>query len=515
MTILAAIFLSLFLPLVILALQRTSIRRGFQWLLAVLGAFAIWLMILAARPQIPTMIELLNWQGSALAFGSPQFTLDSYSWFFAAAISTLMVAVLLTDATTSASIDPNAWAATMAFSGLGLVAIFAGNPLTLVLAWALIDLVEAWILLERVEGSPARERVVVAFSMRAAGNSMVVLAMLWAHYLGTPFSFAQVPAQVSVFLLLAAGFRLGILPPHQPFISEPPLRRSLGTVIRLAPVASSLVLLVRAAEAGAPAGWRLVLLILALASALMGGLAWLLAKSELDGRPYWILSAAALAFIAATVAAPQASLWWGLALLFGGGIVFLKLARNRRWLILFGLGFIGITALPFTPAWYATQVYSHLPWLAVVPTFLAHVILLAGFLRHALRVDSADEPLESWVQVIYPSGLALLPLTQIGIWLAAWSGNPAGAFTGVWWAGLLASGLAFLLWVWTRRKADLVSIELVSGSPMVMFDWLYRIFWRFYYFLTSLFDFMAHLLEGEGGVLWAILFFLMLTSIFF
>ncbi len=514
MTILAAIFLALFLPLVILALQRTSIRRGFQWFLAVLGAFAIWLMVLTARAQIPTTIELLNWQEIALAFGSPQFTIDSYSWFFAAALSTLLVAVLLTDATTSASIDPNAWAATMAFSGLGLIAIFAGNPLTLVLAWALIDLVEAWILLERVEGSPARERVVVAFSMRAAGNSTVVLAMLWAHYLGVPFSFAQAPAQVSGYLLLAAGFRLGILPPHQPFFTEPLLRRSLGTVTRLIPVASSLVLLARAAEAGAPAGWRLVLLILALASALWGSLAWLLATSELDGRPYWILGAAALAFIAALAAAPQASLWWGLALMFGGGILFLKLASNRRWLILFGLGFIGIAALPFTPAWYVTQVYSRLPWPAAALTFLAHVILLAGFIRHALRVDSVDETLESWVQVIYPSGLALLPLTQIGIWLAAWSGMPARAFTGAWWAGMLASGLAFLLWIWISRNPDLVSIELVSGSPTVVFDWVYRIFWRFYYFLTGLFDFVTHLLEGEGGVLWAILFFLMLTSIF-
>ena len=48
---------------------------------------------------------------------------------------------------------------------------------------------------------------------------------------------------------------------------------------------------------------------------------------------------------------------------------------------------------------------------------LAHVALLAGYIRHIFAPGDSLRGLERWVQGIYPFGLLMLVVTQ---WVAAW-----------------------------------------------------------------------------------------------
>ena len=299
MLILAAILITLLVPLVIGGVGSSRLRTGYLWVLAVFGSFAAWGLVFAARWQLPIFIPLINWQPDYLFKSSPVLLVDHISWPFAIAVITLPLAVLLTSITRENERDPKIWSFSMALSGLGLMAVVSGNPLTLLMAWAIIDIAEILVLFINLEESRARERVVIAFSVRVAGMFFMISAMLRASGMGAELTFENIPTEVVGYLFLAAGLRLGVLPPHQLFLQEPPMRRGLGTILRFVPVTTSLMLLVRAAQVELTGNWKSVILILATVFVISSALTWLRAKDELQGRPYWILGMGAFALVAA------------------------------------------------------------------------------------------------------------------------------------------------------------------------------------------------------------------------
>lgn len=515
--ILVPLLILLAASLVMLVIRLYRPRFAYFWLVAAWGVLLSWPSVLLARLRLPLELPLMDWQPAELFPLSPVLLMDRISWPFALSLATLVLAVILTDVARAAEADWRAWANSMTIAALGILAVLAGNPLTLLLAWAIIDLIELIILLGQVRQSRARNRVVVAFSARVAGILLVIWAGAVARASGSPLTFSSISPQISVYLLLAAGLRLGVLPLHMPFLQEVPLRRGLGTLLRLVPVAASLVMLVRSAAVGAPASLSPYLVFLAGLAALYGGLSWASANDELDGRPFWILGMAALSVAAAARAQPEASLAWGIALLLSGGLLFLSSARHRFLLPLSLLGLLGISALPFTPAWQGVRLYSP-PFSPILPIFLiAQALLMIGYLRHALQPGHSLAGMERWTWVIYPWGLALLPLAHFVI---SWWGQP-GLVEGSQifpslistWPALAILILAGLMVAWNLR-APLVPLKAINSlRQFFSFNWLYSLLWNGYHTLGRVFAFINLIFEGEGGILWTLLLLTLLLSL--
>jgi hypothetical protein len=409
------------------------------------------------------------------------------------------------------SAQPVAWASNLAIAGVSLLAILAGNPVSLALGLAALDMVEIAVLLRQESDSLSRERIVISFSVRATGNLLILWSILVGRSRGLELAWGQALPLANSYLLLAAGLRLGVLPLHLPFLQELPLRRGLGTMLRLAPAIASLTLVARAAETSVPRLWFPVLLGLAGLAALYGAVAWALAEDELAGRPFWVLGVSALAVMGALRGQPQASVAWGAALALPGGMLFLSSARRRRsWFVLAGIAFLGLSGLPFTPAWPAQDVFTGAfsGWL-ILP-LLAQGILLAGFVRHAWSGERPLETPEAWVQLVYPAGLgvALLSYVIIGWWPGL---EPA---RGTWWPVLVSLGLLGGAWAVRRRGVNIPQSWLRSLAGLFSFGWLYRLFWGLYRALSRLVGVFSRLLEGEGGVLWATLLLLVIVALF-
>ena len=549
MLALLAIFTLLLTPIVMVVLHRLRPRvDNYQWLIAILGNILAWPMVLLARLGMPTSVSLLKWQPASLFPTTPTLLLDDISWPFAFALASLSLSLMLTSVARLQAAQPASsgeapaspdqaptqpdwrpWAANLALTSLGLVAVLAGNPLTLLLAWAALDILEVLTLLVQLPGSQAREQVVIAFSARLAGIAMLLLGgiQIWAN--DEILTFSTVSPSSSLFLLLAAGLRLGVLPLHLPFKQELPIRRGLATILRLAPAAASLVLLARTATVGVASLYAPYLLALAALAAVYGAAAWAGAADELSGRPFWILSTASLAVVAAVRGLPEAALAWSLACLLAGGFIFSFSLRHRLLLPLAGLVLLSLTALPFTPTSPGAGIYQ---WSASAETgspvgqlalilalVLAHSLLLAGFARHALRPTTlAYQPplIERWIWLVYPAGLALLPLAFVSLgWTAAPSLSPRP-----WQGGLAACLLALLLWFLTRNAQRLPIGDRISAirrlGQLFSLNWLYRLLWGIFRQISRLLALVSRILEGEGGLLWAfvllVLFFAFLRQ---
>lgn len=510
MLILLPILVLLLSALGLTLLARFRPKFQYNWLVAAGGALLAWLLAWGLRLRLPSTISLPLWREQPLLLTAPGLLADGVSWSFAMALATLCLALVLTDVGRAAETSWMVWAGDLGISALGLLAVLAGNPVTLILFWVLVDVLEATLLMRQVEDAPTRQRVMLFFSTNMLGLMAVVWAMAAAMRGGLPLSFDTINPQTEVFLLVAAGLRMGILPLQVAFLQDVHQKRGQGTLLRLVPPATSLVLLVRTAYSGVPLVWKGVLLAFAALAGLYGAVAWARAKDEMEGRIYWIVALAGMSFAAALQSRPAASLAWGLGMLYAGSPLFLSTIKERRMLPIGVLAVFTLSGLPFSPTYVGLGMHTPFNFFSV---FLigAQVYLVYGYLEFMLRESEPLVGVERWVKLIYPLGLALPPATYLlaSGWLAPDLGTDAP--TPVWpliAAIVLAGGGYF-----SRGKVQAPRRVLDAAERFFSLGWLYTFLGGVYNALGRAVGFVTLLLEGEGGVLWALVLVALLISL--
>ena len=566
MLILLTIFLLLFVPLAMVLINLVRPRFSIQGFLAVISVLAGWIMVVLARGDIPQSVTLLVWKPDSFFPNSPTLLLDDTAWYFAIALMSLTLGLIIASIAQSGQSKesppvtaprvevievqglPNpptkpvvrvqaestghnanwrSWGGMLLLTSLGLVGVTAGNLLTLLLAWVAVDIIELVILMGQVLESGKRERIVLGFSARMAGVALVLLAGTSAWSQGISLSYDAVTQSTSIYLILAAGLRLGVVPLHLPLIQQIPLRRALGTVLRLVPVATSFILLVRVANTGFLGQASVFLLVFIALVGLYAAVLWLKATDELDGRPYWLLGTAALAMASAIMNQPLACLAWSLAGILSGGLVFSLSLRHRNLLALAILGVINFSALPFSPTWMGTRLYQYTTTIAtIVPPvlfyllsfvfILVHAFLLAGFIRHILRGiypagEGPRDHSERWVWFIFPTGLVFISVTHF---ISGFLFMPAFSEIAlpVWTLGFLTVTISVLILFFDHRFSQKFphiqqSVRASRINSILSLEWLYRIFWQIYRFMVRLISMLSSILEGDGGILWALVLF--------
>ena len=526
MLILLPVLLPTIASVAILIVQRFQPRFGTSYLLAVAAALANLGLVLSFHWNPPPALALANW----LPFpGMPAaiiFQLDTVSWPYAFAIASLAAAAILTASGRLALHSiPADWAGCLLVSGAAILAIMASSPLALALAWTIVDLIELMLILGTVNKPQMSLQAVLSFSARLAGTFFLIIAMYVSQSGGQTLILVDPPASSGIFLLIAAGLRLGVLPLHLPYTAEVPLRRGLGTLLRLASPASSLVVLGHLPGSVVPPEISPYLLIFAALAGLYGAAMWLSAENEINGRPYWMIALAGMCVASSIRGYPLGSLSWGTALILSGSVLFLYSARERLTIIPPLVSLLAFSGLPFTP--------TASGWSGLIippintPDFIfliSHFLLMAGFIRHVLKPADPLAPMERWIQVLYPAGLYLLGLAG---WLLAFIGWPQSLTVGNVWASSISVLLTLVFGFWYVRvrprmpegqleKSWLVIIgKRVTSVMAVIFrlDWLYISFGFLFRVFQSLFQVLTNLLEGEGGVLWVFVLLALLLSL--
>lgn len=534
MLILVPVVLLFVTAIGLLVLQWLRPGFGLAWLVAALATFVSWLFVMFLRLRIPDLLVIAQWSPTTLFNASPQFLLDRISWPYLFSLATLVFAVVLTaTARTQYNSNPYAWAGSLAMIALGMIAVLAGNPLTLMTAWVAIDILELVILLSSLNEVQIGRGAIIAFGSRIIGTMILAWVVITSQGVTgsfqTGFDLNQIPSQAGIYILLSVGLRMGVFPLHLPFSQEPRLRRGLGSVMRLVPIASSMVLLGRLFGNVVSPNWTPYLLGLAILAAIYCGIMWLISTDELLGRPYWLIGWASLSLICAINGNANLSIAWGIAAILPGGLLFLYSARDAHLRFLPILGLLCLTGLPFTPAasgWLGLVGGSFT--LVNLLVLAAHSLFLIGYARHAMRPADVMTKVERWTRVTYPVGLLSFIVGDVilGIW-----GWPGSRTIGIWWAGFLSTAiLGLVIYIYFRYyrtgekspvpKAIWVNlpIQVARAAPnylmkVLRLDWLYEIIsWTFQGF-SVLIGGVIGILEGDGGVLWAMVILILLLSL--
>jgi hypothetical protein len=284
-------------------------------------------------------------------------------------------------------------------------------------------------------------------------------------------------------------------------------------MLNLVPAAASLVLLNRTAFVVEPSPMVTMLLLFVGLTAIFAGAAWIYSTDEIQGASSWILGMASLSAAAAITAQPLASQAWGIGVLLSGGLIFFTSTLERRmsWLLI--LGFLGITALPFTPTWNGVLMYSSPFKLFMVIFVIAQALLMVGYIRHSLRPREGFSGVERWVELIYPLGLALLPLTHFlyGWWAFVGFEN---LLLSSWILGIIVLLITAFIMGFARYGSKVSFGRAAFFESIFSMQWLYNLIWVFFRAIDSVIQFLTTVLEGEGGLLWALLILVMLFLTF-
>lgn len=529
----------------IVALMQFRPSIGYAWVIGALGGLLAVGSAIFLRWRAPLQITIQQLSPFAGISSAPSFRLDSSSWPYVLSLTVLALAFILTDsARLETEARPLNWAAGLGLAALGLLTVMAANPVTLVLTWTAVDMVEFIMVISTPSGRRMGLQTITVFSVRVMGTLLVILAVLFARSQSTAFEMTPIPASLAIFMLLAAGLRLGVLPLNLPYTREVYIWRGLGNVMRMIGPASSLMVLGRMPAQVVPDAWKGLFLGLSALAALYGAAMWLSADQEVNGRSYWSIALAALAVASVIDGSPRGSIVWGAALILSGSVLFFFTSRRRQILYIPILGMLGLVGLPFTPAAPGVAGLASGPFSLFTLAFILTVVLLLwGYLRHALRPRDELYRLERWVHTVYPTGLMALVLGQ---WVIAGLGWTGSLGVGVWWASVtiaLVAGAgivaAFSLrgmfretalegeevaglqsatqrsvvatWRWVR-----IFVQRAGGVLANIFalNWLYRFIIWIYQMAHNLVQLLTTMLEGDGGILWSLVILALIISLF-
>lgn len=523
--ILILLLLPIAAALSIFALERLRPNFGLAWLIAFLAAVGNWGLLMALGWLNPAPYELADWLPFQVGLDDRLLLqVDAVSWPLAFGLAALLLAVILTaPVRLSKRSIPLAWASNLFITSMGLIGVLSGNLITLLLVWTLIDIVELIVMLRTVNEPRLNRQVVFAFAGRMSGTIVALAALVVNQDVVSTAAPSAFP-QANVLLLLAAGLRLGVLPLNLPYLQEIPMRRGVGTLLRMVSAATSVVLLARLTPIEVTAGWGGLLLFGSAVASLYAAAKWASAADELDGRPYWIISSAGLALISVINGNPFNSLAWSMMMILSGGVLFLYSARAKFSIALPLLAAAALSGLPFTPAAFGWPgiLDESFTIFDIVPV-LTVALLMVGIVRHALTPGDLLKDMQGWIRVAYLLGLFLLVGSA---WLVVLL-LPGKAFIiGPWPVSVAALLVAIVLvllglrWQtfgqWQPRLAWLAGLIRPVAKwldSIFRLHWLYALFNNFLLVVRRIVNVFSLILEGEGGVLWTLVLLALLLTL--
>jgi hypothetical protein len=491
------------LVLTLLALAGSNLQRGFRsnWLLALGGVSIALLSLLVLRFQLPLESGIAAWWAGDHIQYSATFVLDDRSWPLALMVCGLLVAALLGQVRDAISARWLSWAPGLVAAIASLLAALSGDLLTFAFTLAMLDIFIFVLLLNQLPTAAERQA-----ALNFAGLSalcFILLMMAWS----LSFYGSQL---VGILVFLAGSFRFGLWTPRLSLETRLTLRRDVSTLLRLAPMAALFALVSHSSAITSSLPHSLALGFLVVPTIYIAA-RWF---SGEDDDSSFELGFAALAVAASVSGAFYSALAFGLVALAGRAMLELAQRADRWRPIATMIGLILLAGFPFTAAQVSAAFYADAASPLVYIFLLPQALLLAGWARRGLRPLSSPLPPEPWMRSLEWIGLAIVPIIYLILGLGGLPYFSIEPLSASWWppAAALALG-ATLFFAFRTRRLDLQprARSLITG--FFALDWLEIAAARAVHAIAWFFYFGGRLLEGNAGVLWAILLVVLMLSL--
>lgn len=508
--------------LLVVVQGRVRSRLGTLWIILAGVAYLVWVGVVLLRLRFPGALEISNWLPGMISQDRLGFEFSPASWFIA--INWLALLVCVVFANSALLEDRNSvfiLAGSFGISALTLVSLISTSLLSFVITWTMIDFMEFVLLVRVIPEKQTVGKELISLTFRSAGTFLVIAALALSSGSGANASIGSANGFVYTLLILGAGLRMGVLPLHGTFIPEETVRRTMGSLSRLAAPISAFALLTQLPSFQGGAGQFPAIAIGAGIAAIFGAIMWATSLNDLNGRQYFVLALAGIGILSAIDGQPEFVVAVAGILVTVGGFLFTYPLKERRLLpafVLLLLSVFGFPLTPYTGLWNGNWSVTRLVQL------LAMAVVIFGVLRHYSKKENATADEETWITFFTRSGLIVLAVSP---WLSlVWSKELISLKPGWWYSVILSAivlaGFFYRIYFSSRlNKADramqfIRDIAVVGAKTLrnvLKFDWFFGVFSWFYKQLQQMIQFFESILEGEGGVLWSLVFLAILISV--
>lgn len=518
--LIAIIFLFLILSsAAAFAMKKRGARRPMVWLATAAASLLVWLLVMF----IPRNQSIaLNWQNWFFASGTHiglYFQIEGRNWGIIAALMTVHVAFLFTSASKEDfGKDYIFWIAETMAIALTYAVLSAADLWSLIIAWTAMD-VGIWFYQLFLRKKFESDRLVRAFMVRFSGSLLLIFATARIAGGGHSLLLKDIPASTSALIFLAALLHSGIFPLPLPEDKRESHAASLDFLAILLPAISSLFLVTFLPnhQISFLPGMILgvgVLLGLALMVLITGR-----AASETTAAYNLVVSFVLFItyrFITKTTSGLQG---WYILILFFCTWLLLHERRGKSTVFFPILVMLLFSGLPFSLMSYGNSgiLMSGFGIPALV-SFGMHLFLLLIFSRFVFRKKADFNDLGTTAQFTYSTALFITISGLAVIEFHAMASTEVELTDA--WAGMLIAilTLGIHLWLENRQRAlpaekQLERIDTHRITRFLSFDWLFDWSKAILNWTRPLVSGFSLLLEGEGGVLWSIVFLALLVTL--
>ncbi len=501
-------------------LKIRGVRTAYIWMVLVFICISIWFTLILFPIDRLSPLIIKDWLKFRETSINLHFAFTSQNWLLVLSLFTINISFLLTGiARLDIKSDLKNWIFQLLLIAFSFLALISADLWSVVLLWTALDLLE--LSFHRLVLNDANEKVYFRkFIVKSIGSIILIWNIAFLSKSGfNPLINGIVSSSPNTSIFLASLMHSGILPLNvkSRTLSEEKssdLLKQLFDVINFL-VSFSLVSNLQVTEL--PFVLSFVISIGSYILIIFSSMQWALAKDNSQSFDFFLLYETGIFIFLYLSGAARYIIF--LLVMLTISIMWLKMFshRSKSLLVFPVICLFLITGLPLSLNAYGPRGFiGEGLSVGLIVSFSAHILLIFGFLRRAFDGNEKFHDLESWYQVAYLIGL-FLPFQSAAAIIFKSKIDMAVEFQH-WWIGLVMTILGISGYLFSGRKINKQVLEINNPQKrpifqFLSFDWIFDNLTFFENRVWGFVNRFSGLMEGEGGIMWALVFLILIFSL--
>lgn len=512
-------FLLLVIILAGFIMGKRGVRTAYIWMLLTFVSFIAWLILIIVSQEKTTPLILSNWFEFGNSIVNLRFVLNSQTWILAISLLGFNLSFLLTSiARLNIKIDLINWLFQIALTMFSFMAVVAGDLWTVVLIWTLLDILD--IVYHQIYNKEG-----ISYFRKARIKFLGSILLIWNI---SVLSRTEINPLLNGFvsitdstLFLSALLHSGIFPfeSDSKIYSTTNSSKLLDLSFR---VANFLISFAFIYNLPIPSISFLLLFIIKIVLYIVifySLIRWALNQNYENSLNFLLLGEAGI-FSLLYISGGANYLIYSLAILPLSVLWLGLFSHSGKALMIFPvMSIFFISGLPLSINAYGPRAFIG-PEFSINQLIIifAKCLFLFGYLNQAFQKKEELISIEKWYQAIYLIGLFIPLVTIVGIITRSF--NSIDDEIDLWWIGILVVASTLIGYGYLKRSNNfekIIQSNLVQGNKFLWkilnLGWLFDLAKIIETQIKSIVNGISKLLEGEGGILWAIVLLLLVFSV--
>ena len=518
-------FISLFfiIHILVIGIAYFFKFRGYRtsqiWLLFVSTFLIEFLLLILFHPEDIRSFAIENWFNVGVISVTLGFEVDLLNWPLFLSYITILLAFFFTSIVNlDTQADLKMWSILITMITLASAAVLASNLWTVILFWTALDILEIYyrLVMEKKHHSPTFQSAIV---FRFLGSFIFLFNTALLARLGINPSFGNLKAINPNFFLISAFLHSGVLPIEKYSSSKDhsETERIIDDGFRILLLFTSFSIMLHIPAPIYNLQMEFIVSILLLFIMIIIGLSLLLINESSSDISLILLFIANFLFYMNLHGADHTLIFWMVGFFLSIFSLRFYTLRNHSSFIFPLMMVLMLSGLPFSLNAFGArgfywQKFDTFHLLLSIPL----VVFLGGLIKSILAKNNDLQQFDHVYQTIYKVGL-FIPVFSSTVVIYRFFVSIENEII-YWWSGLMMVfalvGVAF----WLKSSKQIVSTSRFYNSmhsllfQVLSFNWLSGLTSFVEEILNRIVNGFSMLLEGTGGILWAIVLLILILS---